>query len=236
MVVVVVAGRGGTGKTLQLRTIAQIYNPAVWAIFEKKDEDNINSINEIQGTMIHEVDKKRRDDPIAMITAFERWCDAVNVQTDTRCIVVDGVSYLRKYALKEWIHAHPIYNQQTGKSEPRESIGKENISAWTDVDVRVQDLIIPLINYAHYEKAHLFITAEMKDIYINNVREEQEPNIKEWLEYKCDCLLEFTKDKRTKYYECNCIKAPIWSGDSGWVEELRKETGLLEVLSTHGLL
>jgi len=237
MAVAIIAGRGGTGKTSQLVTLAQVLFPTKWAIMEKKDEHAVKAITGVSTQLIHAIDKDYNIAPQKVLMEFGKWRDVILHEKDKiACVVIDGISDLRGYAIDEWIQTHPIFDSKTGKERQRESIGAENIGAWGEINKRVQSLIEPLVNYALYNKVHLFMTTQMRDVYIGNNRMGQEPDIKDWLEYPCECLLVFTKDKRTEHYECSCEKAPLWSGDSGWVEELRKETGLLEVLSAHGLL
>lgn len=235
MVICIVGGRGGTGKTSQIRMIAQMF-PTMWSIMEKKDEDAIKTIKEINAELIYSIDEHYNVEPQKTLNAFAAWRDSVLTQTSIKCIVVDGISDLRSYAIDEWIILHPLYDKMTGEPRQRASIGAENIGGWGDVNKRVQTLLTPLINYALYNKVHLFMTAQMKDVYMGNKRIGQELDIKDWIEYPSECLLVFTKDKRSEHYECSCEKSPLWSNDSGWVEELRKDTGLLEVLSIHKLI
>lgn len=244
MVVGIVAGRGGVGKTSQLITLTCMLSPTYWAIMEKKDEQTLNAIKEIDAELIYIVDKQYNTDPVKILKTFGEWRDSVLASSALKCVVVDGVSDLRNYAMKEWLRTHPIYDKKTGEKRERKTIGGENLGAWSEINERVRFLIEPLINYALFNNVHLFMTAQMKDKYgvvtINNkktsVRLGQEPDIKEWLEYPCECLLILKKSKNSEYYECSCEKAPGWCGESGWVEELHKDTGLLEVLSKHKLI
>ncbi len=238
MTVAIISGRGGTGKTSQLITLARLFSPARWAIMEKKDERALKTVEEVTAQLIYAVDKEYNTNPIAILNMFAEWRDSIlqSKSEELKCIVVDGISDLRGYAMEEWMETHPIYDQKTGEERKRRSIKGENIAAWGEINKRVRLLIEPLINYALYHSIHLFLTAQMKDTYMKNVRIGQEPDIKEWLEYPCECLLILKKSKNCDYYECSCEKAPLWSSESGWIEELHKDTGLLEVLSTHNLI
>jgi len=245
MVVGIISGRGGTGKTSQLITLTRLFPPTRWAIMEKKDERALNTVEEVNAQLIYAVGKEYNTNPVEILNMFGEWRDTIlQSKEEVKCVVVDGISDLRGYAMEEWLQTHPIYDQKTGKEHKRKTIGGENIGAWGEINKRVRLLVEPLINYALYNGVHLFLTAQMKDTYgvitENNkkksVRMGQEPDIKDWLEYPCECLLILKKDKSREYYECSCEKAPLWSGESGWVEELHKDTGLLEVLSTHKLI
>ena len=237
MVVAIIAGRGGTGKTSQLITLARLFPLTRWAIMEKKDERALKTVEEVNAQLIYAVDKEYNTNPVAILNMFAEWRDSIlQTKDELKCIVVDGISDLRGYAMEEWLQTHPIYDQKTGEERKRKTIGGENIGAWGEINQRVRLLVEPLINYALYHNIHLFLTAQMKDTYVKNTKIGQEPDIKDWLEYPCECLLILKKDKNTDHYECSCEKAPLWSGESGWVEELHKDTGLLEVLSIHKLI
>ena len=149
-------------------------------------------------------------------------------------IVIDGVTDLRTYAIDEWIIKDNKKRGEDGR-EPRTKIGKGNISAWEEINTRVKLLIQPIMNFSFFNNIHLFMTAQMKPLYVNDIRTGDEIAIKEWLEYDVECLLILHKDKNTEHYWCSCEKAPLWS-DGCFVEDLTKETGLLEVLAKHGLL
>jgi len=237
---VIIAGQVGTGKTSQITTLASLFPPCRWAYTEKKDEDDLQDIPETTSTLIHAMDKRFNDDPLKMISRFEKWRDAIvnelNEGAEIKCIVIDGISGLRKYAYEEWLKKHPLYDKDTKKKKERDGIAEGNIGAWRDINTRVWSLINPLINIAYYRECHLFMTALTKGIYINNKYKYDEADVKDWIKGPCNCLFMFTKEKRTTKYECSCEKAPRWSGESGWVEELHKDTGLLEVLSTHKLI
>ena len=237
MVVAIIAGRGGTGKTSQLIMLARLFPLTRWAIMEKKDERALKTVEEVTAQLIYAVDKEYNTNPAKMLSMFGVWRDSIlQTKDEIKCIVVDGISDLRDYSMEEWLQTHPIYDQKTGEARKRKTIGGENIGAWGEINKRVRLLVEPLINYSLYNNIHLFTTAQMKDTYVKNTRVGQEPDIKDWLEYPCECLLVLKKDKNTDHYECSCEKAPIWSGESGWIEEMHKDTGLLEVLSTHKLI
>ena len=236
MVVAIISGRGGTGKTSQLITLARLFPLTRWAIMEKKDERALKTVEEVKAQLIYAIDKEYNTNPMKILNMFGEWRDSILQSSKTKGIIVDGISDLRNYAMEEWLQTHPIYDQKTGEEQKRKTIGAVNIGAWGEINKRVRLLVEPLINYSLYHNVHLFLTAQMKDTYVKNTRVGQEPDIKDWLEYPCECLLVLKKDKNTDHYECSCEKAPIWSGESGWIEEMHKDTGLLEVLSTHKLI
>lgn len=248
MVVAIIAGRGGVGKTSQLFPIARLFQPTQWAILEKKDERSVmQSFSKAEiidhqtlvETLIEVYPKGHTDkqgeldeymeDPTKTLELFQQWRDMVLQHNELKCIVVDGISDLRRYAIIEW----ELINEQKATGR--------NIAAWVTINARVKRLVNPLRNFGVYNSIHVFFTAQMRDVYgvdakKNPLRLGEEPDIKEWLEYPVDALLILNKQKRSEVYTVSAEKVPNWCASSGWVEELRKDTGLLEVMSKYGLL
>ena len=251
MVVAIIAGRGGVGKSSQLFPIARLFQPTQWAILEKKDERSVTqafSIESVEHQTLIEVyhqtlievyprghrDKQGEldeymDDPIETLKLFQQWRDMVLQHNEVKCIVVDGISDLRRYATTEW----ELINEQKATGR--------NVSAWTAINARVKRLVNPIRNFGVFNGIHVFFTVQMRDVYgvdakKNPMRLGEEPDIKEWLEYPMDALLILNKQKRSEVYTASAEKVPNWCASSGWVEELRKDTGLLKVMSTYGLL
>ena len=227
MVVAIIAGKGGVGKTSQVFSIAKLFEPWRWAIMEKKDERAIGE----GGDLLIGIDDKYMVNPINTLNNFENWRDIV-LSEERKCIVVDGISDIRDYAIEEWIQTHPIYDSK-GNEKKRESIGAKNLTGWSEVNKRTRALLEPLVNYGLYKGVHVFFTAQMKQLYKDNIRVGEQPDIKEWMEYPVECLIILKKTEDT--YTCTCDKAPMWS-QGAFSSELRKDTGLLEVMSIQGLL
>lgn len=230
MVVTIIAGRGGTGKTSQVFSIANIFEPFWWAIMEKKDERMIAT----RGELLIAIGEDYMIDPIQTLNAFQSWRDHIIKSEEPllKCIVVDGISDIRDYAIAEWIQMHPIFDKQ-GNEKKRESIGAKNLSGWSEVNKRTRSLLEPLVNYGLYRGVHVFFTAQMKQVYANNIRIGEQPDIKEWMEYPVECVM--ILHKNGDKYTCTCEKAPMWSQGT-FSADLRKDTGLLEVMSMQGLL
>ena len=243
MVVAIIAGRGGVGKSSQLFPIAKLFQPTQWAILEKKDERTVKqgfSVESVQHQTLIEVYPKGHtdnqgdlneymDNPIETLNLFQQWRDMVLQHNELKCIVVDGISDLRRYATTEW----ELINDQKATGR--------NIAAWVAINTRVKRLVNPLRNFGVFNGIHVFFTAQMRDVYgvdakKNPMRLGEEPDIKEWLEYPVDALLILNKQKRSEVYTVSAEKVPNWCASSGWVEELRKDMGLLEVMSKYGLL
>ena len=243
MVVAIIAGRGGVGKTSQLFPIANLFQPTQWAILEKKDERSVKqafSVESVQWqTLIEVYPKDHKDkqgeldeymeDPTKTLELFQQWRDMILQHNELKCIIVDGISDLRRYATIEW----ELINEQKATGR--------NIAAWVAINTRVKRLVNPLRNFGVFNGIHVFFTAQMRDVYGVDAKKDplrlgEEPDIKDWLEYPVDALLILNKQKRSDVYTVSAEKVPNWCASSGWVEELRKDTGLLEAMSKYGLL
>lgn len=225
MVVAIIAGRGGVGKTAQLVYFPKIYQPSKWGLLELKDVKSLDQIG-MGYDNLTALDGKLLSDAEAILKRVESWRDEIikDKGVNLKLIVIDGISDLRKLARDEW-NSTPGNKKASGK----------NKHAWEMINNRVRGIINPLVNYGLYYSVHVFMTAEMKDNYENDIKTGREPDIKEWMEHDIDCLIEMKKDKGTEHYHCICDKAPMWSSGS-FISDLRKGTGLLEVLSMQGLL
>ncbi len=232
MVVAIVAGRGGVGKTSQLLFFAQTITPSMWAIMEQKDIKAVNAAG-VVSVPLCKFTSTYMIDPHRTLNAFEGWRDAVlSPPHDLKLVVVDGISDLRDYAIEEWI-ALDNEKRVLDKRPPRKSIGEDNLGAWGEVNKRVRLLLEPLINFGISHSVHVFSTAQMKQVYKDNKRTGEEPDIKEWIEYPCEAILILHKEG-ARYY-CTCEKAPIWSKGT-FTEDLVKDMGLLTVLGKWELL
>lgn len=228
MTVSIIAGRGGTGKTSQISTIAQFLENYKWALMEIKD---IKSLKHMATDILVSMNDNYTIDPIKTLNNFEQWKNKI-ITSDLSCVVVDGISDLRKYAEEEWIINNNEHRIAEGL-KPRKSIGGENIGAWSDINNRVKGLLVPLINYGIANDIHVFFTAEMKDIYRNNKVVAIEPNIKPWIEYPCECIV-ILKSDGNKFW-CDSTKVPAWS-TGVFSETLEKNVGLMRVMVQYELL
>lgn len=247
MVTAIVAGHGGTGKTSQLVGAAKLLKPTAWSIMEFKDTFVIPELFKdtevIPSTIItiygserikYIGDQKAYDvNPIRTLENFEIWTDHLFECKNLKCVVIDGISDLRRFAMKEWIYldnAKRLKNNQ----ELRTKIAGKNITAWTEINERVRELIEPLVNYCIESRIHLFMTAEMKDVYEGESRIGERIDVKEWLEYPVECLFRFYKDG-TQYF-CDCEKVPLWTENRIFEAELVADIGFVTMLKKQNLL
>ena len=236
MVVAIIAGRGGTGKTSSLLFLASVIQPCAWAVMEQKDVRAVNDkVQNSEQMDAYNITHFRSDylvDPGKTLTQFQDFRDYVLNEPKLKLIVVDGISDLRDYAIEEWVQLDNQQRKEDGRAE-RKTIGADNLTAWGEVNKRVRVLLEPIINYGISHAVHVFFTAQMKSVYKNHDRVGEEPDIKEWIEYPCEAILVLHKTG-DRYY-CDCEKAPAWSKGT-FTEDLTKDSGLLTVLGKWGLL
>lgn len=230
MTVCILAGRGGVGKTSQTKAIATMSNKFKWAIMELKDQHLQKKYTTMD--IIVAIDDQYRIDPVKTLNNFSAWKNTIIRSNSLDCVVVDGISDLRNYAMDEWLINENEQRMADGKRQ-RKTIGGDNLSAWSAINDRVRSLLEPLINYGINTGTNVIFTAEMKPIYRKNEVIGIEPNIKEWIEYPCEAIMVLNKDG-DKFW-VDSIKTPLWSHGT-FSETVEKDTGVLRVMLQHGLL
>lgn len=235
MVVAIAAGAEGVGKTSQLLGVAKEFGPAVWAILELKDAERIQRLNDpnFHSEVLYKVYEDGTElqgcvDPIKTLNAVRMWRDKIyNMNPLPKTIVVDGISDLREYAINEWIVRDNIQN---GKQ--RQSIGAKNLSAWGDINATVRKILEPIINKALLEHINLFMSAQMKDKYLNGDVVGFTPDYKAYMSYSVQCLFQLTYSGGG--YNLESTKDPV---NPRWiVDGIEKNTGLLDALRKHNLI
>ena len=263
MVVIIVGGHGGTGKTSQLLGIAEMpdYQPVIWGVLEQKDTRSIRAVAERnEGRFYYDklyatFPREHRDldgeldqfmiDPHKTLENVQTWRDrllSMPNPEDVKMIVLDGIGDIRGLATEDWLWQ---FNVEMRRREPhgklREAIGKNDAAAWSEVNSRTKSLIEPLMNFV-YENEHvaLFMTAQMHDLFVKSERVGEELDLKNWLEYPAETIimLERDLDKGTGEFHFNleCTKVPLWAGEPFVVKNIPKTYGLLAALTEHGLL
>jgi energy-coupling factor transporter ATP-binding protein EcfA2 len=206
MVVAIVAGEEGSGKTTQLLKMAEMYPSARWGIMEMKDEEQVmkRKSDTFEPEVLYEMYAdghalQGNNDPLKTVKHVERWMvKTYTMRPRPQTVVLDGISDLRAEVTDAWIQEDNIAREARGR-EPRDAIGEKNIGAWGAVNDRVKKILTPLINMGLKNHINIFLTAQMKD------------------GYKIAC----TKEP----------KNPRWH-----VDGVEKHTGFLEVLDAHGLI
>jgi hypothetical protein len=239
MVVCIVAGGEGTGKTTQMLGICKACEPVVYGILELKDKNAILALETetFKPTVLYKMflrgeEFQGLEDPIETLKAVSKWRDLIfDMDPLPRTIVLDGISDLRGYSEDALIIRTNRKLVAKGK-EPNKAIGKSNIAGWSEVNNMVKEILKPLINLALSEDLNLLFSAQMKDRYMNGEIVGSVPDYKAWISYPIPSL--FTLSYNGGGYRIDSNKDPT---NPRWFEEgINKETGLLEALKKHGLI
>jgi hypothetical protein len=253
MPVILIGGNAGVGKTSGLFTIANIFRPTMWAAFEAKDKkffDKVLKNEEGQPPFEYKIVGRTyppdhtdmfgnpdgyMPDPVTSLGEFELWVRGV-IRSGAKTIVVDTIANLRGYAKEEWIIRDNNVRIKNGL-KPRETIGKDNLSAWSDINDRVKKLLMPLIQYGYATNANVFLTAQMTEVRDGDGHVIDEGiDIKRWIHHDVETVFVMRRDGQKYIIECE--KIPRWANsESGaFTTELRRDDGLLELLSLYGLI
>ena len=239
MVVAIIAGEEGTGKTTQILGFAKKFPVVAWGILELKDKENIMALksSEFIPEVLYETypdDHKLRgnDDPFRTLAAVTKWIDRLYMaRPRPATIILDGISDLREYAMYAWILADNADRIAKGR-EPREGIGEKNLGAWGKVNNAVKEIVTPLVNLGLKHGLNVIMTAQMKDRYISGDIVGTKPDIKSFVSYPVPCLFTLSYDE--KGYNINCTKEP---NNPRWrVDGITKGSGLMDAFSSHNLL
>lgn len=239
MVVAIVAGEEGSGKTTQILKMAELYPPVAWGIMEMKDEERIMDLKSdtFSPEVLYEMYEEGHalqgnNNPYETVKHVEHWRDKVySVYPHPKTIVLDGISDLRAEVTDAWVQEDNIRRAATGRS-PREAIGEKNIGAWGAVNDRVKRIITPIINMGLKNKINVFLTAQMKDKYVDGEIVGIEPALKPYMSYPIPCLFVFSYFNSG--YKIECIKEPE---NPRWhIDSVAKHIGFFEALDAHELV
>jgi hypothetical protein len=172
------------------------------------------------------------NDPFKTVKHVERWMiKTYTMRPRPQTVVLDGISDLRAEATDAWIQEDNIAREARGR-EPREAIGEKNIGAWGAVNDRVKKILTPLINMGLKNSINIFLTAQMKDKYVDGEIVGIEPALKPYMSYPIPCLFVFSYNSNG--YKIACTKEPK---NPRWhVDSVEKHIGFLEVLDARGLI
>jgi hypothetical protein len=237
MVVAIVAGEEGSGKTTQILDLAKKYPQTMWGIMELKDKEKVMGLK--TDTFVPEVlfeeypdghEKQGNIDPLKTVRHVEEWRDKVYARNPST-IILDGISDLRAEVINAWVFEDNLDRVSKGRS-PRKAIGEKNLGAWGEVNTRVREIIDPLINKGLNKHRNVIFTAQMKDKYRDGEIVGIEPALKPYMSYPIPCLFVFSI--QGEIYNIACTKEPE---NPRWhVDSVKKHTGFLEALDAHGLI
>lgn len=232
MTVGIFSGEEGVGKTTQLLTLAKAYPKALWIVMELKDKERLEKevdpnleVCVAYTTFPKGHKRQKKVDPVATMKAVEEARDHM-IETEPQTCIVDGISDLRGYATAVWALEYNEKNT-TKLTQPK----YKDWGEWGIVNEKVQDILEPMINTALDGNLDLWMTAQMKDDYKNDIKVGEKPDLKAWMSYPVQCL--FILDRVESDYRLQCTKEPV---NAAWeIPELQKEVGVLKALADHGL-
>lgn len=239
MIVAILSGSEGVGKSTQTIEIAKAFQPVKWGVLELKDEERLAKFKSetfIPETLFkmyppgHEL--QGNEDPIETLKAVEQWRDSIfKIRPFPQTIVLDGVSDLREYAIDAWTINDNAVRIAKGR-EPRKGIGEKNLAGWSEVNTIVKHILKPLVNLALKERLNFIMTAQMRDKYRDGEIIGKEPAFKSYISYPVPCL--FTLSNSGNGYNLDSTKDPL---NPRWREtNIAKGTGVLDALIKHGLI
>lgn len=234
MTLILTSGEPGVGKSTQHAAVCKCTEPgkAVYLSMEVKDDKllkwaDINFINIIQYNEMYE------EDGVKTLQVLESEIRKIIKENKYTLVVIDGISDIRKFAQKEWIHLDNMARISNGKA-PRVMISGDNKGAWAAINARVVAILEPLINWSNIHKTTVLFTAQMKDAYLNDQKVGRQIAAGDWIEFDVDvkCHLHRNKDG---VYMATFTKLP------GWATVLEEEVPLLKegyigLLGERGLL
>lgn len=232
-------GEPGTGKSTQHAALCKILTPSVYLCLEIKDDELLTQSG-VQAIPIMQIDRETYlEDPVSTLFKLESSIsDIIHGKIAAKTVVVDGISDIRTFAMKEW-----IFKDNIGRAKPRKTVGGENLTAWSDINDRVKNILEPLINWGNIHRANIFFTAQMKDSYTAttdangkrvSIRDGKEINAKEWVEYDVDVKCHLRRDAAS--YTAEFIKVPGWSKPvEKQLVEIPRD-GMIGLLAERGLV
>ena len=155
------SGAPGCGKSSQHKYLCTILKNARYLCLEYKDIEILENSG-VSYVIIEKFDDNFIEDPVATLGELESEIHDIIKNNQYKNIIVDGVSDIRTFAMKEWIYRDNIERRKRSMPE-RKTISGDNKSAWHEINERVKNLLRPLINWANVTRNNVFFTAQLKD-------------------------------------------------------------------------
>lgn len=231
MTLVVTAGEPGVGKSTQHVALCKMLPESIYLCMEIKD-DKLLRMAEINAIKVVQYDHSYNEDPVGTLNELEIHIHKIITENKYKNVILDGISDIRKFAMKEWIYKD---NQMRAhqKKEPRSSISGENLSAWSAINQRVTLILEPLINWANIKGTNVFFTAQMKDSYLNNTKVGRAIAAQAWIEYDIDVCCLLIRDSRG--FVAKMTKVPGWAKGDEEERIIDRDTYLM-FLAEKGLI
>jgi len=222
------------GKSTQHTAICKYSEDgkSVYLCMEVKDDKllkwtGVNAIHIIQYNEYYE------EDGVKTLEVLER--EIRNIIKDNKygIVVLDGISDIRRFAMKEWIEQDNLIQISKNK-QPRKGISGENKAAWAAINQRVMGILEPLINWSNIKHTNVFFTAQMKDSYVNDTKVGRQIAAGDWIEFDVDAKCHLFRND-AGVFMARFSKLPGWAKVCEEEVPVAKE-GLFGLLAERELL
>ena len=233
MPLILTSGEAGVGKSTQHASLCAIYGKdAIYLCMEVKDKKLLQwkDVNTLQ--IIH-YNEMFEEDAVRTIEVLESTIRDIIKKNQYKYVILDGISDIRKFAQKEWIHKDNLIRMRDGKS-PRTMISGDNLGAWSAINQRVIGILEPLINWSNITGNHVLFTAQMKDSYLNNQKVGRAIAAGDWIEFDVDVKCNLYRELDGNYM-ATFTKLPGWATVKEENVPLMKD-GYIGLLAERGIL
>lgn len=240
MVIGLVSGLTGTGKTSQVMGVAKAEKgTVVWGALDPKDEAVIME----EATMFFKptvlshmhgngTPNQWMDDARKTLAETRKWADEIfKMRPLPGLVVLDGISILKDLAKDLWLEDDNLERVEANKA-PRESLGENNFGALAAINDMVRAILKPILNMAVSAHMGLFFISDTKDKYLDGDVIGTTPEVIPRLTSSMPCLFELSYvDEK---YNLNCVKDPF---NPRWtVTGLERHIGLLNSMDDYNLV
>lgn len=231
MTLILTSGEPGVGKSTQHAAICKFSPNALYLSMEVKDDKLLKWVD-VQSVNIIQYNDMYEEDGVKTLQVLESEIRKIIRDNKYQTIVIDGISDIRKFAMKEWIFQDNQMRMAAGK-QPRSMISGENKGAWAAINSRVVNILEPLINWSNIKKTTVMFTAQMKDAYLNDQKVGRAIAAGDWIEFDVDvkCHLH----RKDGVFMATFTKMPGWAKVMDDEVPLAKE-GYFGLLAERGLV
>lgn len=229
------SGEPGVGKSTQHTALCKYSEDgkSIYLCMEVKD-DKLLKMNGINAINIIQYDEFYEEDGIKTLHVLITEIRKIIRENKYNVVILDGISDIRRFAMKEWIEKDNQIRISQGKPA-RTGISGENKAAWAAINQRVMGILEPLINWSNIRHTNVFFTAQMKDMYVNDTKVGRQIAVAgDWIEFDVDvkCYL-FRNDAGV--FMARFSKLPGWAKVCDEEVPVAKE-GLFGLLAERELL
>jgi hypothetical protein len=227
-------GQDGVGKTIQVVNICRALEDSIYLSLEVKDDELLETLSSdgIEVVPVMQLYEDYNENPFATLAKFNAEVERI-LKSGFRNVVIDGISPLRKIAMEVAL-AEENKDRIAEKKQPWVKIPKEAYGLWEDVGLKVRTPLDRLGNWSHIKKTNVFMTARMKENYVNNVKTGDALDFKDFVRFSVDVKVNLIKDGRG--YIAKFEKVPNWAIEAPAEVPLSDRSALFVAFATRGLL